>query len=68
MERLNVRQNFQKIPKRMKFIHISSSNVPYTKYFYKAGRISDKFDTNVVVYLPKQNSQFYSSYKMRKQR
>ena len=52
----------------MKFVHISSSNVQYTKYFYKAGRISDKFDTNVVVYLPKQNSQFYSSYKVRQQR
>ena len=52
----------------MKFVHISSNNVPYTKYFYKAGQILDEFDTNVVVYLPKQNSQFYISYKVRQQR
>ena len=52
----------------MKFVHISSSNAPYTEYFYKAGQILEEFDKNVVVYLPKQNSQFYSSHKVRQQR
>ena len=37
-----VRPNSLKIPKIMKCVHISISNVPYTKFFLKKGRILGK--------------------------